>query len=95
MAEAQAMPGVKEFLAGASAEAKGAATTHPAGNPSTPGEDTETRQDTSVPPESKGRNNRDGEDAISKVSLAAWRMFDRLSRASEYGRVVSPGNGAR
>jgi len=38
---------------------------------------------------------RDGEDAISKVSLAAWRMFDRLSRASEYGRVVSPGNGAR
>jgi len=41
------------------------------------------------------RDERDGEDAISKVSLAAWRMFDRLSRASEYGRVVSPGNGAR
>jgi len=41
------------------------------------------------------RNERDGEQAISKVSLAAWRMFDRLSRASEYGRVVSPGNGAR
>ena len=41
------------------------------------------------------RNERDGEDAISKISLAAWRMFDRLSRASEYGRVVSPGNGAR
>jgi beta-lactamase class A len=40
-------------------------------------------------------NERDGEDAISKVSLEAWRMFDRLSRASEYGRVVSPGNGAR
>jgi beta-lactamase class A len=38
---------------------------------------------------------RDGEEAISKVSLAAWRMFDRLSRASEYGRVVSPGNGTR
>ena len=34
---------------------------------------------------------RDGEDAISNVSLAAWRMFDRLARASEYGRVVSPG----
>jgi len=40
-------------------------------------------------------NERDGEQAISKISLAAWRMFDRLSRASDYGRVVSPGNGAR
>jgi len=40
-------------------------------------------------------NERDGEEAISKISLAAWRMFDRLSRASEYGRVVSPGNGSR
>jgi beta-lactamase class A len=41
------------------------------------------------------RNERDGEEAISKISLDAWRMFDRLSRASEYGRVVSPGNGRR
>jgi beta-lactamase class A len=41
------------------------------------------------------RNERDGEEAISKISLAAWRMFDRLSRATEYGRVVSPGNGTR
>ena len=41
------------------------------------------------------RNERDGEEAISKVSLEAWRMFDRLSRATEYGRVVSPGNGVR
>jgi beta-lactamase class A len=41
------------------------------------------------------RNERDGEEAISKISLDAWRMFDRLSRASEYGRVVSPGNGVR
>jgi beta-lactamase class A len=40
-------------------------------------------------------NERDGEQAISKISLAAWRLFDRLSRASEYGRVVSPGNGSR
>ncbi len=40
-------------------------------------------------------NERDGEQAISKISLAAWRMFDRLSRASDYGRVVSPGNGGR
>jgi beta-lactamase class A len=38
---------------------------------------------------------RDGEEAISKVSLAAWRMFDRLARASEYGRVVSRGNSSR
>jgi beta-lactamase class A len=41
------------------------------------------------------RNEREGEEAISKVSLDAWRMFDRLSRATEYGRVVSPGNGTR
>jgi beta-lactamase class A len=41
------------------------------------------------------RSERDGEEAISKVSLAAWRMFDRLSRATEYGRVVSRGNGTR
>jgi beta-lactamase class A len=40
-------------------------------------------------------NERDGEEAIRKISLAAWRMFDRLSRATEYGRVVSPGNGVR
>ncbi len=41
------------------------------------------------------RNERDGEEAISKISLDAWRMFDRLTRATEYGRVVSPGNGVR
>jgi beta-lactamase class A len=41
------------------------------------------------------RNERDGEEAITKVSLEAWRMFDRLSRATEYGRVVSRGNGNR
>jgi beta-lactamase class A len=35
---------------------------------------------------------RDGEDAISRVSAEAYRMFDRLARASEYGRVISPGN---
>jgi len=40
-------------------------------------------------------NEREGEEAISKVSLATWRVFDRLSRATEYGRVVSPGNGSR
>ncbi len=41
------------------------------------------------------RNERDGEEAISEASLLAWQMFDRLSRATEYGRVVSPGNGVR
>jgi len=41
------------------------------------------------------RNEREGEEAIAKVSLETWRMFDRLSRATEYGRVVSPGNGTR
>jgi beta-lactamase class A len=35
---------------------------------------------------------RDGEEAISRISLAAYRMFDRLARASEYGRVISPSN---
>lgn len=38
---------------------------------------------------------RDGEEAISNISLAAWRMFDRIARASEYGRVISPGNSSR
>ena len=36
------------------------------------------------------RNERDGEEAITRVSSAAYRMFDRFGRASEYGRVVSP-----
>lgn len=38
---------------------------------------------------------RDGEEAISRISLAAYQMFDRLARASEYGRVISPGNNSR
>jgi len=41
------------------------------------------------------RRERDGEEAISKVSLEAWRMFDRIARASEYGRVISPGNSSK
>lgn len=36
------------------------------------------------------RRESDGGDAITKVSDAAYQMFDRLSRASELGRVVSP-----
>lgn len=35
------------------------------------------------------RRERDGGDAITKISDAAYQMFDRLSRASELGRVVS------
>lgn len=38
------------------------------------------------------RRERDGEEAISKISLNAYRMFDRLARGSEYGRVVSSSN---
>jgi beta-lactamase class A len=41
------------------------------------------------------RRERDGEEAISNISLAAWRMFDRMARASEYGRVISPENSSR
>src|SRR6267142_847862 len=41
------------------------------------------------------RRERDGEEAISKISLAAWRMFDRIARATEYGRIISPGNSSR
>jgi beta-lactamase class A len=40
-------------------------------------------------------NEREGEQAISDVSVATYRMFDRLARASEYGRVVSPGNNSK
>lgn len=38
---------------------------------------------------------RAGEEAIAAVSAAAFRMFDRLGRASEYGRVVSPNNSSK
>lgn len=38
------------------------------------------------------RNERDGEDAIARISGIAYRTFDRLARASEYGRVISPAN---
>jgi len=36
------------------------------------------------------RHERDGGEAIIKISEATYQMFDRLSRASEYGRVISP-----
>jgi beta-lactamase class A len=41
------------------------------------------------------RRERDGEAAIAKISASAYSMFDRLARASEYGRVVSPGNSGK
>jgi beta-lactamase class A len=36
------------------------------------------------------RRERDGGDAIIRISNAAYQMFNRLSRASEFGRVISP-----
>jgi beta-lactamase class A len=41
------------------------------------------------------RHEHDGEEAIARISAAAYFTFDRLARASEYGRVISPGNGGR
>jgi beta-lactamase class A len=41
------------------------------------------------------RRERDGEEAISKISLQTYRMFDRVARASEYGRVISPANSSK
>jgi beta-lactamase class A len=41
------------------------------------------------------RRERDGEEAISKISVATFHMFDRLARASEYGRVISSSNSSK
>jgi beta-lactamase class A len=38
-------------------------------------------------------NERAGEEAITRISRLAFDVFDRLSRASDLGRVISPGNG--
>lgn len=35
------------------------------------------------------RHEKDGGDAIVRISNAAYQMFDRMSRASELGRVIS------
>jgi beta-lactamase class A len=35
---------------------------------------------------------RAGEAAISRIAGAAYRTFDRLGRASPYGRIISPRN---
>jgi beta-lactamase class A len=37
------------------------------------------------------RNERAGEKAISEIAAAAYSHFDRLGRASPFGRVISPG----
>lgn len=36
------------------------------------------------------RHEKDGGDAIVSISNAAYQMFDRMSRASDLGRVISP-----
>jgi beta-lactamase class A len=38
------------------------------------------------------RSERQGEETIGSVARAAYLMFDRLGRASEYGRVISERN---
>jgi beta-lactamase class A len=38
---------------------------------------------------------RAGEEAITRISSAAYALFDRLGRASELGRVISPSNGSQ
>jgi beta-lactamase class A len=35
-------------------------------------------------------NERRGEEVIASISAAAYQMFDRLARSSEYGRVIAP-----
>jgi beta-lactamase class A len=35
------------------------------------------------------RNEKDGEAAIAEISAAVYETFDRLARASEYGRIIS------
>lgn len=37
---------------------------------------------------------RDGEEAIAKISATTYRYFDRLARSSPYGRVISERNSA-
>ena len=41
------------------------------------------------------RREREGEEAISKISVDTYHMFDRFARASEYGRVISPSNSSK
>lgn len=41
------------------------------------------------------QNERDGAEAISRISVAVYQKFDRMGRASEYGRVVSTSNSSK
>jgi beta-lactamase class A len=36
------------------------------------------------------KDEKDGSAAIRKIAALAYSYFDRVSRASDYGRVVSP-----
>jgi beta-lactamase class A len=38
------------------------------------------------------KRERDGNDAIARIAGAAYEYFDRVSRSSQYGRVVSERN---
>jgi beta-lactamase class A len=38
------------------------------------------------------KDERDGEAAISRIAGAAYSYFDRMGRASPYGRIISPRN---
>jgi beta-lactamase class A len=38
-------------------------------------------------------NERAGEEAITRISRLTYDLFDRVSRASDLGRVISPSNG--
>ena len=41
------------------------------------------------------RHEEEGQAAIRKITAAAYSYFDRVGRASQYGRVVSPGDTSR
>ena len=45
--------------------------------------------------ESQAISERAAEDAITQISAAAYSFFDRVGRASDLGRVISPDNGGR
>ena len=38
------------------------------------------------------QHERDGNDAIAKIALAAYNYFDRIGRSSQYGRIVDERN---
>jgi hypothetical protein len=38
------------------------------------------------------RQERQGDDAISRIAGDAYQYFDRVARSSQYGRIVSAGS---